>query len=104
MRSDLSKTGMCGSIPRSCDQPGEHLGRAIGAVGGQPLGLEAEAVLGALDHGARRADLGLADRRGRLDVDDDGVVEVDQVVGGVGEEGVPLQRAGPVRRRIGPSR
>ena len=35
---------------------------------------------------------------GRVD-DDDGVVEIDQVVGGVGEEGVALHRAGPLRRR-----
>ena len=34
-------------------------------------------------------DLGLADRGGRLDIDDDRVVEVDQVVGRVGEEGRP---------------
>ena len=88
--------------PALMHQPGEHLGRAIGAVGGQPLRLEAEAILGALDHGACRADLGLADRTARLDIDDDGMVHVDQVVGGVGEEGVPLQRAGPLRRRIGP--
>ena len=88
--------------PALVHQPGEHLGRAIGAVGGQPLRIEAEAILGALDHRARRTDLGLADRAARLDVHDDGVVHVDQVVGGVGEEGVPLQRAGPLRRRIGP--
>ncbi len=26
-----------------------------------------------------------------------GVIEIDEVVGGVGEEGVPLHRAGPLR-------
>ena len=88
--------------PALMNQPGEHLGRAVGAVGGQPFRVEAEAILGAVDHGACRADLGLADRAARLDIDDDGMVEVDQVVGGVGEEGMPLQRAGPLRRGIGP--
>ena len=43
------------------DQPVEHRRRAIGRVGGEQLGLQSEALLGTLDHGARRTDLGLAD-------------------------------------------
>ena len=84
--------------PALMDQPGQLLGRAVGGVGGQPLGLEAEAVLRPLDHALALRHLGLADGGGRLDIDDDGVFEVDQVVGRVGEEGVarlgaPVQRA-----------
>jgi hypothetical protein len=82
-------------------KPGEILGRAIGAVGGQPLWPEAKALLRALDHRARRPDLRLADGTARLDVHDDGVVHVDRIVGSVGEEGMPLQRAGPLCGRIG---
>ena len=78
------------------DLPGQVLGRAVGAVGGEPLGPQAEAILGALDHGAGGAHLGLADRAAGLDVDDDGVVQIDQVVCGVGEEGVALVGAGPL--------
>ena len=37
-----------------------------------------------------------------FDIDDHAVIGVDQVVGGVGEEGVSLVRAGPLGRRIGP--
>ena len=91
---------MCGSIPRSStSQPASV--RAVGAVGDQPLGVEAEALHRAVDHGARGADLRLADRARRLDVDDDRIVCVDEVVGRIGEEGVPLLGAGPLRRGIG---
>ncbi len=81
-------------------QPSEVLGWAVGAVGRQPLWIEAEAVLGALDHGARGTDLRLTDGAAWLDIDDDGMVEVDQVVGGIGEEGVPLVRARPLGCRV----
>ena len=47
------------------------------------------------------ADCGLTDGAGRLDVNDDRVVGVDQVVGGIGKEGMALVRAGPLGRRIG---
>jgi hypothetical protein len=49
----------------------------------------------------RAAGIGLADGAGRLDIDDDRVVGVDEVVRGVGKEGVALHRAGPLRRRVG---
>ena len=71
-----------------------------GGIGGQPFWIEAEAILGPVDHGARRADLRLPDRAARLDIDNDGMVEVDQVVDGVGEEGMPLERSGPLRGRV----
>jgi hypothetical protein len=54
-----------------------------------------------VDHGACRADLRLPYRAARLDIDNDGMVKVDQVVGGVGEEGVALECAGPLRGGIG---
>jgi hypothetical protein len=37
----------------------------------------------------------LPDGTAGLDIDDDGMVEVDQVVGRIGEEGVALQSSGP---------
>jgi hypothetical protein len=43
----------------------------------------------------------LADRGGRFDIDDDGVLQVDQVVGAVGEEGEPAIRSRPARGRVG---
>ncbi len=93
-------TGMCGSIPRSWTSQASVLGRAVGAVGGEPFGPEAEALIRPLDHGAGGGHLRWTDGGGRLDVDDDGVVEVDQVVGGIGEEGRSLVGAGPPRRGI----
>ena len=81
-------------------QPVQHLGRAVGRVGGEPFGPQIVALVHPLDHGPGGGDLGLAHGRGRLDVHDDGVIEVDQVVGGVGEEGQALVGAGPSGRRI----
>ena len=86
--------------PALMHQPGEVLGRAIGGIGRQPFGIEAEAILGPVDHGACRADLRLPDRAARLDIDNDGMVEVDQVVGGVGEKGMALERPCPLRGGI----
>src|SRR3954454_1297830 len=59
--------------PALMHQPAQHLGRTVGGVGGQPLRVEVEAVVGALDHRTCRADLGLADGAARLDIDDDGM-------------------------------
>ncbi len=53
-----------------------------------------------LDHGAGCGQLGRPHGGGRLDIDDDGVLQVDQVVGGIGEEGRPLVGGGPARGRI----
>ena len=84
------------------DQPGKVLGRAKSAVGSWPLGIELEAILGAIDHRARGADLRLPDGSAGLDIDDDGMVEVDQIVGGIGKEGMALVGAGPLSGWIGP--
>ena len=83
--------------PLFVDQPGKRLGRAVGGVGDQALRVEAEAVERARDHVARRLVLGLPDRRGRLDIDDDGVLEVDEIVGGVEEMRLAAIRGGPAR-------
>ena len=71
------------------------LGELLSAVGG--LGLQRRTPL---DHRLRRPNLGLPNGSRRLDVDDHAVVGVDQIIGGVGEEGMPLVRARPLGRRI----
>ena len=53
-----------------------------------------------IDHRSGGSDLCLPDCAGRLHIDNDRVVEVDQVVRRVGEEGVPFEGACPLRRRI----
>jgi hypothetical protein len=70
-------------------KPSEHLGRTICTVGGHSFGIETELILDPVDHSARRADLRLPNGATSLDIDNDGVIEVDQVIGGVGEEGMP---------------
>jgi len=42
----------------------------------------------------------LADRGGRFDIDNDRVVDIDQIVGGVGKEGLSAMGSGPTGRRI----
>ena len=100
VRADLSEDRDVRLDPSLIDEPTEHLGRAISAVGGEPFRVKPEALFSALDHGARRADLSLPDRAACLDIDDDRVVEIDQVVGGVGEERVSFEGACPLRRRV----
>src|SRR5271163_2852838 len=78
-------------------QPGEVLGRTIGGVSRQPLRPQAEALLRTVDHPLLRCHLGLANRGGRLNIDDDRVLQVDQVIGAVGEEGEPAIRTCPAR-------
>jgi hypothetical protein len=87
--------------PVLLDEPAQHLGRAVGAVAGEPSRIEVEAVDRPFDHALGRPHLGLADGGGRLDVHDDPMVEVDEVVGGLGEERLPAVGARPARRRIG---
>lgn len=50
------------------DQPGEHPRRAVGGVGCQPLGPDAEAFLHPRDHALARGHLGLAHGGARFDV------------------------------------
>jgi len=81
--------------PALVNQPGEVLGRTIGRIGRQPFRPQPEALPRAIDHPLLRRHLGLADCRGHLDVHDDGVLQVDQVVGAVGKESQPTIRSRP---------
>lgn len=62
------------------DEPLEHWCRIMGRVGGQPLGLDVEALLGPLDRGLRRADFGLADGARGRDIHDDAELHVDEII------------------------
>ena len=53
------------------------------------------------DHALCRQDFGLADRGGRFDIDNDRVVDIDQIVGGVSKERLPAVRSSPACRWIG---
>ena len=74
--------------------------RAVGAVCGQGDGLYAKAGLGPLQH-CTRSDFRLTNGPRRLDVDNHAMLGIDQVVIGIGEEGVSLVCACPLRRSIG---
>jgi len=60
------------------DQPVQHRSCPVSGIPDKPLWLEAEALLCSLDHGLRRADLGLANGAGCLDVNDDAELHVDE--------------------------
>src|SRR6201996_2434196 len=83
------------------NQPVQHRSCPVSGIPDKPLRLEAEALLCSLDHGLRRADLGLANRAGGLDVNDDTELHVDEIVVGISEECRSLVSAGPLRRGIG---
>ena len=63
--------------------------------------MQIEAFDRAFDHALRSQNLGLPDRGGRFDVDDDRVVDIDQIVGGISEEGLSAMGSGPASRRMG---
>src|SRR5215475_8262146 len=83
------------------DQPADHLSRAVSAVAHEFGRIEVEALHRTFDHAFGGEELGLSDRRGCFDIDDDRVLGVDQIVGRVAEEGLPAMGAGPTRRRVG---
>ena len=56
----------------------------------QPLGPDAEAIRHPHDHALARGHLGLAHRGARFHVHDDGVVEIDEVVGRIAGCAVPI--------------
>jgi hypothetical protein len=90
---------MCGSIACSLtSSPASRLSRKH--CRGQALGTGPEALFGALNHCACRTDLGPPDSSCRLDIDDDRCLQIDQVVVGVGKEGMPFVSAGPLCGRI----
>ena len=87
--------------PAFIHHPAQHLRRAIGGIGNQRCGIEAEAIIGVFDHALHRPGLGLADWRGGRDIDDNRVLQIDEIVGAVGEEGPVPGCGGQPRRRIG---
>jgi hypothetical protein len=66
-------------------QPRQIAAGTIGGVRRQPLGGQAEAFRGALDHGAGRRHFRRPARRRGFHIDDDRGLGVDQIVGAVGE-------------------
>src|SRR6185437_14327313 len=83
------------------DQPVQHRSRPVGGIPDKPLRLETKALLRPLDHGLCRADLGLANGTGRLDINDHPELHVDEIVVRVSEECRSLVSPGPLRGRIG---
>lgn len=83
------------------DQPVQHRSSPVSGIPDKPLWLEAEALLCSFDHGLRRADLGLANGAGCLDVNDDAELHVDEIIVGVCKECRPLVSAGPLGGGIG---
>src|SRR6476620_4866527 len=83
------------------DQPVQHRSCPVSGISDKPLRLKAEALLCSLDHGLCRADLGLPNGAGSLDVNDDAELHVDEIVVGISEECRSLMGSGPLGRGIG---
>jgi hypothetical protein len=83
------------------DQPVQHRSGPVSGIADNPLRLKTEALLCSLDHGLCRADLGLPNGAGGLDVNDDAELQVDEIVVGISEECRSLISAGPLGRGIG---
>src|SRR3954465_15977977 len=62
------------------DQPVQHRSRTVSSIASKPLWPEAKALFGPFDHGLCRANLGLANGPGGLDVNDDAELHVDEIV------------------------
>jgi hypothetical protein len=62
--------------------------------------VKVEAIMSSRDHRLGGCDLGLAYGTGGLHLDNDGMIEIDQVVGRVGEEREAAVCRGPPRGRI----
>ena len=66
-------------------QPAQHLARAVGDIAGNAIGLQSEALLRPTNHGLGRIDL-LGDARRRcLDIEDNGVFNIDEIIDAVAE-------------------
>src|SRR5215216_2960182 len=72
------------------DQPVQHRSCPVSGISNKPLRLETEALFRSLDHSLCRADFGLANGAGGLDVNDNAELHVDKIVVGVSEECRPL--------------
>ena len=71
--------------PLLLHEPTEELACPIGCVGGQPLRLEIEALLCSIQHRLGRGNFIIGASRRRLDIDDHGILNVDEVVQPIAE-------------------
>src|SRR6266545_1004869 len=79
---------------------GQEPADPVGRVSREPLGAKLEAVPRTLDHCAGRRDLVIGARRCRLDIDNDGVLDIDQIVEAVAEQDALVGLGSPGRRWI----
>jgi hypothetical protein len=76
----------------AADQPAEETASSVRGVGRKPFRLQIEAPLGAIEHGLCRFNLVIGTRWRGLDIDNDGILDIDQVVDPIAELH-PLARA-----------
>ena len=81
-------------------QPIEHFSGAVGDIAGDMVGRQAKAVLRPRNHRLGHVHLFGDARRRRFDIDDDGVLHVDQIVQAVGKHDFVASARGPRRSRI----
>jgi hypothetical protein len=75
-------------------EPPNHLGRAVTRIGDQARRSDFELFGRAVEHHLGRADFGLANGRRRLDVHDHCMLQIDEIVVGIGITGDGVGRSG----------
>ena len=83
------------------NDPGQELSRAVGRIGGEVLRLEPQALLGPIYHGLSSNDLIISARWRRFDIDNDGVLGIDQIIEPIAELHALVRFRSPRRAGIG---
>ena len=87
--------------PALVHQPPDHIGRAVASIGDQARRSEVELFSRSVEHGFGRANFRLANGCRRLDIQNHGMLQIDEIVVGVGITGDRVGRSGVTGRRIG---
>jgi hypothetical protein len=89
------------SIPRSSTSHPDHLGRAVAPIRDQARRGDIELFSRAVEHCFSRADFRLANGGRRLDIHNHRMLQIDEIVVGVGISGDGVGRSCVAGRRIG---
>ena len=87
--------------PALIHQPTDHLGRAVAPIRDQARRSEVELFSRSVEHGFGRANFRLANGCRRLDIQNHGMLQIDEVIVGIGITGDRVGRSSVAGHRIG---
>ena len=85
-------------------QPNKIVGRPVGRICGYPIWLQAKPLFGLVNHLAHGTNFSGPVRAAGIHVNDDTVIRIDQIIGGIRKECRTFTCGGPLAGRIGMSR